>query len=63
MDRELEEALARLEKVNNSMDQLAREVQKQCEFHIREIEKCITAHSHFFEARFTSKPTAILQNS
>jgi hypothetical protein len=60
MDKEIMGMLKKLEATNAAMDQLAKKVKRQCEVHMREIEKCMTAHSLFVERRFTSKPTANL---
>lgn len=60
MDKEIMELLKKLEATNAAMDQLAKKVKRQCEVHMREIEKCMTAHSLLFEGHFTSKPTVNL---
>ena len=63
MDTETLALIKKLEATNAAMDQLAIEVQKQCQAHISDLENSMVAHSLFFEGCFTSKPTAILQKS
>lgn len=50
MDREIEDALARLQRVNDSMDALAETVKKQCAEHIRKIEESMAKQTLFLES-------------
>ena len=63
MDTETLALIKKLEATNAAMDQLAIEVQKQCQAHISDLEKSMADQSLFFEGRFTSKPPVILQKS
>lgn len=50
MENELAEALAKLDRVNKAMDDLAETVKDQCADHISEIQKSMEAQSLFLRS-------------